>query len=59
VKESDPTSKKEAEELCRFLGLDPEKFWGVINNFACDCFFAGERAERDRARVANTPKEGR
>lgn len=42
----DPTSKEEAMALCRELGIDPEKFWGAVNDFACDCFYAGQQDAR-------------
>jgi len=37
-----PTSKEAAVDLCRELGIDPEKFWGVVNDFACDAYFDGQ-----------------
>lgn len=39
----DPTSKEECKALCEELGIDPERFWGVVNNFACDCFHSGQQ----------------
>lgn len=41
-----PMSKEEAMALCRELGIDPQKFWGVVNNFACDCYYAGQQSVR-------------
>jgi 3-hydroxyisobutyrate dehydrogenase-like beta-hydroxyacid dehydrogenase len=54
----DPTSKEEAVALCRELGIDPEKFWGVVNNFACDCFYAGQvDAKREAIAASSSPSE--
>lgn len=46
----DPTTKEAAEDLCRRLGLDPAKWWGVVNDFACDAFAAGQQYEHNRVK---------
>jgi hypothetical protein len=48
-----PTSKEAAVALCRELGIDPEKFWGVVNDFACDAFYAGQVDEKKAQKKAD------
>jgi len=40
---NDATSDTTARELCRALGVDPERFWGVVSDYLCDAHFQGTR----------------
>ena len=46
----DPTSEEECKAFCVELGLDPEKFWGIVNDFACDCYHRGCEETRAKAK---------
>jgi hypothetical protein len=35
---------------CGRMGLDPAKWWGVVNSFACDAFAAGQQYEHNRVK---------
>lgn len=43
---NDATSRETSEALCRAVGIDPAKWWGCVNNYLCDAFWAGERVLR-------------
>jgi hypothetical protein len=47
-----PTSTKTAKECCRDLGVDPELWWGRVNNYILDGYHEGVAEERQRTRDA-------
>jgi len=52
------TSTETSKELCRELGIDPEKWWGRVNNYLCDAYHEGRQDARNEYRAADVLRGG-